>query len=202
MYLNEEYYVKLRKKPTIIDLGSEVGLSVFYFKHLYPHAKILAFEPNPASFKLLTENIQNNDVKDVSAFNIAVTNKVGLVPFYVDKTVRGSLIMSLISNRQSKKTVVRLDKLSKYIALDIDLLKMDIEGAEYSVLCELAQSKKLDAIRNLLIEYHHHINKTDDVLSRTLSILERHGFGYQIQAKTTLPFKKKDYQDFLIFAYR
>jgi len=202
MFLNNEYYVRLSKDPSIIDLGSEVGLSVTYFKSVYPGARIMAFEPDPASYKLLKKNITNNDMKRVTAHNIALANKVGSMPFYIDSSVDGSLTMSLYAKRQQKKIVVKVNRLSHYIKQRIDLLKMDIEGAEFDVLSDLSHSKKLSLIKTIIVEYHHHIDVKKNNLSRLLVLLEKNGFGYQLNAKYFPPFKKETYQDFLIFAYR
>jgi len=202
LYLNDEYFVQLPKNPTIIDLGSEVGLSVFYFKTIYPTARVLAFEPDPESFHLLSNNVKNNKMKKVSCFNAAVANKVGSTSFYVDNIVPGSLTMSLSPLRQQKKITVHVRRLSSFIKKTVDLLKMDIEGAELDVLLDLSQKHKLKHIHRLIIEYHHHIDVRLDNLSRLLRVIEINGFGYQLQAKNSLPFQKEQYQDFLIFAYK
>jgi FkbM family methyltransferase len=202
MFLNDEYYMMLRNKPTIIDLGSEVGISTTYFKLMYPNSTILAFEPDPTSYRLLRTNIKQNNMKNVRAFNIAVSNKNATLPFYIDPQVDGSLTMSLYPTRQQKKVLVKVKKLSLFITKNVDLIKMDIEGAELLVLQDLSKSKKMRYINSMIVEYHHHIKEKIDNLSVFLDLLEKEGFGYQVRAKYPLPFKKEGYQDFLIFAYR
>ena len=91
--------------------------------------------------------------------------------------------------------------LSDYIVEPVDLLKLDIEGAERRVLEELVKRGKLHMIRELIVEYHHHITCEDDELSRVLRMLESHGFGYQVQADFALPHRKTSFQDVLIYAY-
>jgi hypothetical protein len=54
----------------------------------------------------------------------------------------------------------------------------------------------------MVIEYHRHIIKEDDVLSRMLKLLETAGFGYQIDSNLSRPLDQKQFQDILIYAYQ
>ena len=54
----------------------------------------------------------------------------------------------------------------------------------------------------MVIEYHHHIIKEDDVMSRMLKLLETAGFGYQIDSNLSRPLDQKQFQDILIYAYQ
>ncbi len=54
----------------------------------------------------------------------------------------------------------------------------------------------------MCIEYHHHINPKNDVLSEMLKILEKEGFGYQISTFLRPPFDKWKFQDILIYVYQ
>src|SRR5215475_2749877 len=46
-----------RSDPLIVDCGSNIGMSVLYYKQEHPLARIIAFEPDPAIFRYLQENI-------------------------------------------------------------------------------------------------------------------------------------------------
>lgn len=202
LFLNEEYYVALPRNPTIIDLGSEIGMSVFYFKSIYPQSRIQAFEPDPSSYGLLEQNCSYNVQTHITTYNVALSDRRGKFPFFIDPEVDGSLTMSLNSRRQKRKIMATVDKLSRYITRKVDLLKMDIEGAELDVLKELSHSKKLRFVNSLIIEYHHHIDIEQNTFSHLLRLLEMNGFGYQIKAHLSTPFIKRTYQDCLVFAYR
>jgi Methyltransferase FkbM domain len=84
----------------------------------------------------------------------------------------------------------------------VELLKMDIEGAETEVIEELAESGKLKFIKQMILEYHHHLNPEEDHLCRVLCALERSGFGYQISSMSAAPFVPKLVQPMLIYAYQ
>ena len=67
IFEKEEYRVDLGKPdPYILDVGAHIGMATIYFKTLYPQAKILAFEPNPNTAKLLRLNIKANNLKGVT----------------------------------------------------------------------------------------------------------------------------------------
>lgn len=157
----EIYKIELgNTRPKIIDAGAYLGLSTLYFKNLYPNSEILAFEPNPNIFPLLEENIEINNLKDVTLENIALGKKNATRDFHIDSSDSHSFsTSSFIKNAWSgeQKTIpiqVIVKKLSEYINNDIDLLKMDIEGAEKEVLEDLKEENKLKFIKNVIFEYH------------------------------------------------
>lgn len=200
---NEYYFQAANPLPAIIDVGSNIGVSVLYFKYLYPKSKIIAFEPDPETFKLLHRTIESNKLKNVKLHQIAVSDKKGIAYFYNDQDNPGSLLMSLRKERLPKDKVrVKTDVLSKYIPKDLDLLKMDIEGAEEEVIPELSKHMSLRKVRYLVFEYHHHIDLNKDSFSNILGYLERNGFGYQIVSKLRSPVKQLIFQDILVYAKR
>lgn len=165
IFNKEVYNVDLTPKagdytPVIFDLGAHIGLSILYFKIKYPNSKIVAFEPNSNLFPILQENVECNNLANVELHNIALGSKDEVRTFYIDNS--GNDAFSTGSFRkdawdETQKTTeinVKCEKLSKYIVEDVDILKMDIEGAETEVLKELIEADKLKEIKNILIEYH------------------------------------------------
>lgn len=204
IFLNQEYrFTSSRKRPLIIDCGSNIGMSILYFKMLYPDSRIIGFEPDDNAFSCLEKNIKDNNLQSVEVYMKAVSGSEGVMDFYYDPDNLGALSMSIFEERKPKQrksvdTVV----LSKYIVEDVDFLKIDIEGAEINVIQELSNSGKLYRIKQMVIEYHHHIVSDQDVLSTFLNILESAGFGYQIIGHHSLPFTGFKFQDILIYAYQ
>ena len=111
--------------------------------------------------------------------------------------------MSMLHKRMptTKKIFVPGRKLSSFIDGDVDLLKLDVEGAEIKVLTDLYQTGKLRRIRRMHLEYHHHIDTARDDLSTTLTMLEQSGFGYQIKANLYPWPKDAAFQDIAIYCY-
>jgi FkbM family methyltransferase len=199
IFINQEYFfVSDSPRPFIIDCGSHIGMSILYAKSLYPNARVIGFEPAPGTFRLLSENVRQNGLKDVTLINKAVGGQEGMMKFYGDDTMTASL---LDSRNSGKATEVPVVKLSQYIDRPVDFFKLDVEGAEGPVMEDLAATAKMQMIKIMTIEYHHHIEKNSDALSKFLKLLEDNNFGYQVEAAAETPHTNGSYQDIMIFAY-
>ncbi len=202
IFLNDEYYFKASTDaPVIIDCGANIGFSVLYFARLYPEAKIYAFEPSPTSFALLQKNISDNKLKNVSLYNNALSDTEEEVPFFADYA--GSLTGSLRNDRGGTNHVnVKAIRLSDFIKKSdnkIDLLKIDVEGAEIKMLDDLYDTNSLAKIDQLIVEYHHHIvDNEPSRLSGFLKKFEEKEFDYNIRGKFP---KSGKMQDLLIRFY-
>ena len=176
---------------------------MIFFKKLYPKSKIIVFEPDKKTFEKLKINAERNNFKDVELFNKAVYNSKGTIKFYCDSNNPGSLAMSTNKKRFHKSyKIVDSDILSNYIKKSVDFLKVDIEGAEALVIEELSKKNKLKLIKQMVIEYHHHIDPKDDKFSKILRILEENDFGYKISSTLKSPLNREKFQDILIYAYK
>lgn len=204
IYITQPYaFACDRPDPVIIDCGSNIGISVLFFKKLFPRAQITCFEPDPGSFALLQKNLAANLYDDVRAHATALSDRVGEITFYNDPGTAGNLCMSIDPARMNKHAItVRSGKLSDYITGPVDYLKIDVEGAEDAVMQDLMQSGKLRQVQKLFMEYHHHIHSTQDKLAGMLQILENHGFGYTLGTAGLAPPAAREFQDVLIYAYR
>jgi hypothetical protein len=107
-----------------------------------------------------------------------------------------------ISRLKGNPIRVPAQELSNFIDGAVDFVKLDVEGAEHRVLCDLVQTGKIVAIRQMVVEYHHRIGAQKSCLGEFLSMLERAGFEYQIHAAVHPINSRPVFQDMLIGAYR
>lgn len=153
IFLNEIYGAGLDRPPEVIlDLGSNCGLSVIYFKLKYPGARIYAFEPDPASFEKLSSN--TGQFEGVSIYNQAIAGTGGRATFFVNP--RDSLSASLKPRSEGQPFVEvearTLDSVMEELSAgSADLLKFDIEGAELEAFRGF---KNLHRVRNIMGEVH------------------------------------------------
>ena len=171
LYNAEQSYVEIfeekvydfktsRKRPFIIDCGSNIGLSAIFFKRLYPDSEILCFEPTPIAFKILQENINLHKLENVTAINGALSKRKGKVKLYGElfskqpNTSGNSIIADWGDRGYTDMVEVKSLLLSDFINREIDFLKLDIEGAEQQVLEEIVGSNKIRFIREIALEIH------------------------------------------------
>ncbi len=205
IFAEESYFFQFGgPSPVIYDCGANVGLSCLYFKSHYPQARITAFEADPGVAALLTENLRQNGFSDIEVVAKAVWKENTTVAFAREGADGGSVVSGSPS---AEIPAVRLrDYLGK--AGRIDLLKMDIEGAEVAVLEDCRGS--LGNVQHLFVEYHSYTGQPQrlDVLLR---VLTESGFRYFVrsEADRARPFVNRanpgtPYMDLQlnIFAYR
>ncbi len=202
VFLTNEYYFKSTKtEPLIIDCGANIGMSILYFKKMYPHSKIIAFEANPYAFMLLEENIKTNNIKNVEIHNIALFDRQTEIPFFIGDNI-GTLLGSIKKERGgNSELLVKAERLSDFLKnIDsVDLIKIDVEGAEVNIISDLFDSSTINKANEYIIEYHHNMNDEKSNLSSFLQKFELNGFNYNI--KTSFR-DLNSFQDILIHFYK
>jgi len=204
IFSREEYlFESPTPRPVIVDCGANIGMATLFFKWLYPESTVTSFEADPTTFGVLQRNIQKNHLQGVTAHNVALWNKDGQIPFFVRDDEPGSLLMSTMANRTIGREIkVEAKRLSSFINGRVDLLKLDVEGAEAKVICDLLESGKIDAVQQMIIEYHHHITSETAQLGEFLVMLEQNGWNYQLNSWFFPPSTRDVFQDIQIYAYR
>jgi FkbM family methyltransferase len=204
IFAREEYlFESATPQPLILDCGANIGMATLFFKWLYPESTVIAFEADPTTFRVLNRNIHANRLQGVSAHNVALWNENGRIPFFVTENDPGSLLMSTKADRvRGKEIWVESRRLSEFITSKVDLLKLDVEGAERKVTCDLLESGKMDLVQQMVIEYHHHIPHEPSQLGSYLTMLERCGWSYQLNSWFPPHLGRGSFQDVLIYAYR
>lgn len=133
-------------KPTIFDVGANVGHTVKRFRSLFPAAKIFCFEPSPAAFARLSASLVGDPT--VESHELALASVSGVSRLTVNQsTATNSLLPSDTRaanywgpKRLDTQAVIEVntetvDQFCESKGLKhLDILKLDVQGAEYSVL--------------------------------------------------------------------
>lgn len=160
--------------PVILDCGANIGTSCLFFKKLYPKANITAFEADPQIAKILKNNLTSNGIQGVNIVDKAVWVHDQGIEFVTEGSDGASIYGE--GEKQRIESVRLKEYLQKYQS--IQMLKMDIEGAEVEVFQDCADS--IGHIDHIFIEYHSFPNRPQD-LDVLLSILTKNGFRYFIR---------------------
>ncbi|KAA6439421.1 FkbM family methyltransferase [Dyadobacter flavalbus] len=176
IFINEIYHFKpVPEKDVILDCGANMGLSVLYFARTYPDHLIYAFEPETEIFAILKENVETFNLTNVRLFEKAIWNKEETLEFYTDKGMGGRVVMSYENQEPTRIDTLRL---SNYLTDKVDFLKIDIEGAEDTVLRDCKD--KLSQVGSFFFEYHNDVNKPQ-TLHELLNMIKDIGFHYYIK---------------------
>jgi FkbM family methyltransferase len=170
--------------PRILDCGANVGLASLFFRRAYPQARITAFEADPALFAMLTANLRGNGASDVEVRHAAVWTSTGSLTFHCQGGDSG-MIGSLPGAVAGRATTVPSLRLRDILAEGpVDLLKLDIEGAEDPVLIDC--EPVLHRVTALIMDLHE-FDPSARHAPRVLELLARAGFSYAIDDFVALP---------------
>ena len=148
-----------------IDIGANVGVWSYW---LSKYAKqVESFEPNPKIFNVL----KNIKIKNVNSYNIALSNKSGSVDLLVPKgskgfSNQGASLSSIKVQGEHKRISIEAKCLDEYNFLDVDFIKIDVEGHEHEVI-EGAQEtiKKFKPTMVIEMEEKHNQIPIEDQIS-------------------------------------
>lgn len=168
-------------KPLIIDAGAHVGLATIFFKTNWPKSQIIAIEPQPENIKYFNQNIWQNKLdSNIKLIESALDAKIGERPFFFDESIdhwystAGFTKGAWNQTQTSKSITINTITLDSLIRQPVDLLKMDIEGAEYSVLT--SSINVLPQVRHLIVECHKLTQSRKNLLIRLLKPSHRIDF--------------------------
>jgi FkbM family methyltransferase len=181
-------------EPRILDLGSNIGLSVLAFKHAYPRARVTALEPDPRLFEVLRRNVHGNGFTDVELVPKAAWHEAARLPFFPDGADGGRAVATGVGSAAPGSAVaggavaggapgigaLEVDAIDVPALLrqePFDFVKMDIEGAERAVIP--ASAGALGNVSFIFVEYHG-ISTERPALASVVGPLEEAGFRIQV----------------------
>jgi len=135
--VTEAFLSLIKKGMTVLDIGANIG----YFTLLAARAvgsegKVYAFEPEPKNYALLCRNVQENGYTNVHTIREAVSDRVSTLRLYLSsKHWAGHTLSDHSANAGSVEVqTTSLDEFFKGRTEKIDVIKVDVEGAEDLVL--------------------------------------------------------------------
>jgi FkbM family methyltransferase len=175
VFVGGEYGDYLPDQPPrlIVDAGANVGSATLWFRERFPEARVIAIEPNPEAFERLQRNV--GDDPNVDVVNAALADSDGKASFALASrtSLQGRLGGGTNGAGVLEVDALTLGTVSERFAAGarIDLLKLNIEGAEWPVL-----ARPLANVGTIAMEVHEPVpgNRDPDAVLR--EIAEREGF--------------------------
>ena len=162
--------------PRIIDGGANIELATLYWKRQFPRAEVVAFEPDPQVFEVLRWNVDVHQCDGVTLIQKGLWSKEAELEFQPDGADGGHV--DEVSSYRGDTVRVPVTRLVPYLDEPVDLLKLDIEGAEVEVMRDAAGN--LQDVQHLFVEYHSYVGEEQQV-DEILGVLRDSGFRIHIQ---------------------
>ena len=152
--------VTVKEGDVVIELGGHIGTSTLNYSHLVgPRGTVYAIEALPENFEILKRNIARNGITNVKAYNLAIVGdpKIEHITLNTNPYNSGGhsiFQMSVDAEATFDCPAMTLEAFVRRERIDrIDILQMDIEGAEFDILLNCDKAL-LASIPQLLFEYH------------------------------------------------
>ncbi len=154
--IRRQYDWDLRRTPQIIvDAGANIGLTSIFYANKYPSAGIIAIEPEVSNYRMLVKNTAAYDT--VKTVNAALWSENCELDIFDPEQGHTAFQMKgktgSPATQQARVRGITLDKLMSDFGIShIDLLKMDIEGAERNVFAQA--DRWIACVEHIAIELH------------------------------------------------
>lgn len=178
IFLEGEYELPSLSNPVVIvDLGSNVGLSVLYFHARYPQAQIVAVEPDPDSFGRLRANTA--PVPGIRTLNVAVGGFDGRRKFFPSRQAWTSSLFPSDGRAPIEIECRSLDSILQELGIiEVGLLKIDVEGAEEETLRSFGGLGHVGAVAGEI-----HLDRVQSDPAEVLGLLG----GFELAVDRSLP---------------
>jgi len=191
LFLDHQYRfcdeVIKNSKDAVIDIGGHLGFFSLYASLLNSKVPIYAYEPHNGNFTLLKKNLKENRVRNVTAKNLAVADNIDEVDLFISKEDLNHSIVHAIEDTgevQKVRTITLGKILDRHHLRHVDLLKIDAEGAEYSII-ENSPFDIFDKVSHIFLEYHDWAPDGDH--RRLRRFLEARGYHVEDYPNSKMP---------------
>ena len=133
--------------PVILDCGGNIGLSATWFKLNYPTCHLTVYEPDPDLARILETNLNRAGFRNARCHRKAVWIENKLINFSKSGDDKGHIASD------GTATYPAID-LSEELPDRVDLLKLDVEGAEFAIVKKLCATGAIQRVRRLICEFH------------------------------------------------
>lgn len=125
----------IKNDSTILDIGANIGLHALGFSSMAKDGLVIAFEPQPRTFRTLEKNIVQNGIGNIIPLNLAIAESPRIAEFYVMADDAYSSLIDTGRKVLSEKIKVMCASIDGVLGdVKADFVKIDVEGLELNVL--------------------------------------------------------------------
>ncbi len=162
------------QNTVLIDVGAATGILSMFAAKL--GAEVIAFEPNPVAMSVLKSNIKINCLEEsISTFPDAISDEEAVMKFSVgsNSNVLSPIVMHGMKNYEDTeikiRNLVNVVKHQRLRSRKTIIVKMDIEGAEYKILCNKSLVSEVSrSVRKIFISFHPGFNRQTKIKNKYL----------------------------------
>ena len=178
-------FPEIFQPKVVVDIGANIGMASLYLSLSYPTARIYSFEPSSENLVLLNLNLRGNHCENTTVLPYGLGGGDATLPLYQPEVggfwgysiyaSEGSALVETVQIRSAKSAFSELE------LKEIDLMKIDCEGAEVDLIFSL-DSDYLSRIRVMIGELHPEVSNAYrllNLLNETHFIDIRKGYGDQ-----------------------
>ncbi len=199
IFLNDEYkplidLIPNKNNLTILDIGSNIGLASIYFSIHLPNCKIIAIEPEESNLKIAERNFKiNNFSENISIVKKAIWNENTTLKLQIRDDSHDSFHVMERNNPDNTiigtiKTITFNEVINDFNLSKIDILKIDIEGAEKILFQDkVCLEQFLPICSSIAIEVHEEYISESEIQS----ILEEYNFRVIKNSEYLIGIKKQ-----------
>lgn len=139
----------------VLDLGANIGYyAVLFAKRVGKGGRVFAFEPDPRNLPVLRKNVEANGYKNVTVVEKAVSDRNGKLKLFLTGTSDSNSIYEFSKGLPSVEVeTVSLDEFFREYGGKVDIVKMDIQGAEYAALMGMKELVKKNPQMRIVAEF-------------------------------------------------
>lgn len=172
----------------VVDIGANIGYFTLLFSTLVgENGRVYAFEPEPRNYDLLVKNMEFNGFKNVIPLQKAVSNETGKVELFVDLLESGGHSIHQAAVQWGNESLTKpipvdaasLDDVFKNEKRPIDIIKMDIQGAEPMALLGMKKTAENSKDMKMITEFWPYgLQKSGSSAKECWDLLLRLGFKF------------------------
>lgn len=172
----------------IIDAGANVAYASLYFAYKYKNCKIVSIEPEPSNFNMIIRNIENNYLYNViTPINKALWYSNTTLELFTDNKKEWSFSVNEIqdtsTDNKKTETITINEILLEQRGHRINILKVDIEGAEFELFLDIERHKDFIKDTELVaMEIHDRKEKYEKIIEN----FTKQGFTFLNSGELTI----------------